>query len=97
MSALLRQLAGNPTASAALLGASASLADAGRRGAVTLLTKLCDLPRRRTAGARARTAAAHARPWREPGYGLARALSETENAAGRARLAAAIEHHQREQ
>ena len=95
MNALLSRLAANPTVAAAVLGASASVADARRRGAVTLLTRLCGLPQRRRTAARA--AAVHAHPWREPGYGIARALTESDHAAGRERLRAAIEHHQGEQ
>jgi hypothetical protein len=93
VSALLKALAANPMAAAVGIGATSSLADAGRRGTGALLGVLADLAgaaRRCRAARRNLTQRAASRPWREPGYGLARALAEEDFAAGRARLTAAL-------
>ncbi len=93
MSALFKDLAANPMAAAVVFGATASLADAGRRGTVALLGSLADLvaaARRRRRARRSLALQVASPPWREPGYGLACALAEEDFAAGRARLSVAL-------
>lgn len=100
MRAVLDALAANPTAAAMVFGSASSLTDASRRGTVALLGKAAGLagaamgaarrPRYRRRLRSLTTSAGVPVPWREPGYGVARALSAAEFAAGNARLTAAF-------